>query len=111
MSKKPEILLRYILDSINQIEIYTFKITKAEFQKNLQIQDSVLRRLTIIGEAVKNLPETFRKKHKKTPWKQIAGMRDILIHEYFGVDMPMVWNTVKDAIPKFKKEVEKLLKP
>lgn len=69
----------------------------------------MIRRLEIIGEAVKNLPADFKKKKSSIPWQNIAGMRDFLIHEYFGVDLDLVWQTVKKDLPEFKKQILKLL--
>jgi len=69
-----------------------------------------VRSLEIIGEAVKNLPDEFREKHSEIPWKEIAGMRDKLIHEYFGVNYRMVWKTVLQEIPKLKEQVERIMK-
>lgn len=87
MSKDVKVYLDDILESISQIEKYTKKTTQSKFNKNMQLQDAVLRRLEIIGEAVKNIPENFRNLYLEIPWKKIAGMRDILIHEYSGVDL------------------------
>ncbi len=69
---------------------------------------AVIRQLEIIGEATKNIPDSLRKKHPNTPWKEIAGMRDVLIHTYFGADMEKVWNTVKDDLPKLKEDLKKI---
>ena len=77
--------------------------------KDIKSQDAVIRRLEIIGEAVKNLPADFKKKKSSIPWQNIAGMRDFLIHEYFGVDLDLVWQTVKKDLPEFKKQILKLL--
>lgn len=68
-----------------------------------------MRRLEIIGEAVKNLPIPFKKKHPEMPWKKIAGLRDILIHEYFGVNLVLVWKIINKNIPKLKQQIRKLL--
>lgn len=80
------------------------------FLKSVQVQDAVIRRLEIIGEAVKNIPAEFRKKHLEIPWSELARTRDKLIHGYFGVDLDAVWSTAKKDIPAFKKEVERILK-
>ncbi len=83
--KDPKIFLKHILESIEQIEKNTKSFSEDEFSNSITIQDAVVRRLEIIGEAVKNLPRSFRNKNTKIPWKKIAGMRDVLIHEYFVV--------------------------
>jgi uncharacterized protein with HEPN domain len=79
------------------------KTTEASFHKNRPLQDAIIRRLEIIGEAVKNLPPSFRDKHSSIPWKQMAGMRDILIHEYFDVDLSLTWRVAKQELPQIKK--------
>jgi len=68
-----------------------------------------VRSLEVIGEAVKNLPKEFRDSHPQVPWKRVAGMRDILIHEYFGVDYELVWNVVNKSIPILRQEIARLL--
>jgi len=68
-----------------------------------------LRRLEIIGEAVKNIPDDFRAKYPDIPWRQIAGMRDILIHAYFGVELRRVWKVVKEDLPELKLKILKIL--
>lgn len=87
MKKNPKVFLEHILESIDLIEQYSKGVTQAQFFKSRPVQDAIIRRLEIIGEAVKNLPSSFRAQNEGIPWKQIAGMRDILIHEYFDVDL------------------------
>jgi len=110
MKKEPKLLIEHILESITNIEQYVSGLELKDFMADQQKQDSVLRRLEIIGEAVKNLPESFKLKHRDIPWKQMAGMRDILIHDYFGVDMLQVWNTVCKELPPLKKTLEKIIR-
>ena len=90
MKKNLRIFLIHILDSINLIEDYTNDKTKEEFEDSLSLQDMTIRRLEIIGEAIKNLPQEFKNNYNNIPWKKISGLRDKLIHEYFGVDIDLI---------------------
>lgn len=109
MKKDPTIFLKHILESITAIESYTNKTNKNSFLKDKKIQDATIRRLEIIGEAVKNLPKEFTKKYKSVPWKKIARMRDKLIHKYFGVDLDLTYDIIKRELPKLKKDIKKIL--
>ena len=103
------VFLEDILESIEKIEEYTANVDEDEFYENTFIQDAVLRRLEIIGEAVKNIPNDFRAKYPDIPWRQIAGMRDILIHAYFGVNLRRVWKVIKEDLPELKLKILKIL--
>ena len=81
-----------------------------DFIENPVLTRAFVRSLEVVGEAVKNLSDEFRKKYPEIPWKEIAGMRDKLIHEYFGVNYRIVWKTVQQEIPKLKKQVEEIMK-
>jgi len=108
MVKDYKILISHILECIDKIEEYVKSITKEEFLRSTQIQDAVMRRVEIIGEAVKHIPEDVKVKYADIPWKRIAGMRDILIHEYFGVDLELTWKVAKVEILDLKKKIAKI---
>jgi len=109
MKKDPKIFLEHILESIEIIENHTKAVSKEKLFRNIIIQDAVIRRIEIIGEAVKNLPPDYKRKHPEIEWREIIGMRNKLIHEYFGVNLNVVWRTINKDIPQLKKQVSKLL--
>lgn len=104
------VYLNDIIESADLIEKYIKDISESEFYANFEKQDAVLHRIQIIGEAAKQVPEEYRLKWSHISWKEIAGMRDILVHEYFGVTLGMIWKVVIDDIPVLKNQVFKLLK-
>ncbi|MCX9082592.1 MAG: DUF86 domain-containing protein [Candidatus Methanoperedens sp.] len=107
--KDDAVFLKHILDSINQIEEYIDGMGFEDFIGCKLVQDGVVRQLEIIGEATKHLSPELREKYPKIPWEDIAGMRDKLIHHYFGVDLEVVWDTVEKDLPALKKKVKKIL--
>ena len=110
MSKRrPDVYLQDILESIGHIQRFLEGVSEDEFYKKVEKQDAVLRRLEIIGEAVKHLPEEIREDHPDIPWRQVAGMRDIIIHEYFGITLEMVWVVATEDILDLKAKVEEII--
>jgi uncharacterized protein with HEPN domain len=85
-------------------------MTYEEFIKDRKTLNAVVRSIEIIGEASKNIPETMKAKHKELPWKQMAGMKDKLIHAYFGVDVETLWKAVKENIPPLRQSIQQMLK-
>lgn len=108
--KDPRPYLDHIVESVNAIQEYTRDFSYQQFLDSRLIQDAVTRRIEIIGEAVKNLPASFREKYPNIPWKDIAGMRDKVIHKYFGVELAAVWKTVKEDIPNLEKDIPELIR-
>lgn len=107
--KEPIFFLKDINNSLNKIFHYTENISYDEFMNSDITKDAVERNFEIIGEAVKNLSEDFRNQYPQIPFKQVAGMRDKLIHDYFGIDYEILWKTIQDKLPQFKSEIEKLI--
>ena len=98
-----------ILDSARLAVEYLERISFEEFIKSTAIQDAVIRRIEIIGEAANRISEQSRNKNDHLPWTEMKGMRNLLIHEYDEIDLKEVWNTVKNDLPALLKEIEKIL--
>jgi len=98
-----------ILTSIEKIERYTGNVSFEEFCINEMAVDAVIRNFEIIGEAVKKIPEVIKNKYTDVDWKEATGFRDVLIHDYFGIDLEAVWDTLRKNIPYFKKSIIRVL--
>ena len=112
MSKEkrdPFLYVQDILDSIERIEEYSSSLKWEEFRKNNLVIDAIVRNFEIIGEAVKHIPKTIRDRYPDIEWREAAGFRDVLIHEYFGIDTEALWDTIKTNIPSFKKKIMAIL--
>ena len=109
MSKQPEEYLKHILDEIKFLISSSETLTEDKFMYNETLQRAYSRSLEIIGEAAKLLPKEFTEKYAVVDWSLMAGMRDKLIHHYFGVDYSIVWDVVKNEIPKLKIQIEQIL--
>ena len=109
MSKSPEEYLNHILDELNYLSDSSKNVSQEQFMHDMTLQRAFSRSLEIIGEAAKNLPQDFTKNRKEVEWKSIAGLRDRLIHQYFGVDYEIVWDVVKNEIPKLKRQISDIL--
>ena len=109
MNKRLSALLEEILASAQLVRTYTTSLSKEDFLASTQVQDAVLRRIEIVGEGVKSIPPEWKDAHSEIPWRQIARMRDILIHRYFSVDLEVVWQTATHDLPELEGQLSGLL--
>ena len=109
MTKDAFVYVHHMLDAVKAIEAYTKGMGREDFLKNKMIQDAVMRNLEIMGEAAKRVSKALRDAHPSVEWKKIAGMRDILIHEYLGVDQEKVWLVIENRLPVLKAELSRIL--
>jgi uncharacterized protein with HEPN domain len=102
--------IKDILISIQDVEEFTSGITFEDFLHDKKTIKAVIRSLEVLGEASKKIPDAVKTRYPRIPWKRMAGMRDKLIHEYFGVDLQIVWNVVKQELPPVKPAIEELVR-
>jgi uncharacterized protein with HEPN domain len=109
MVEDSTVFLRHILECITLLEQYTKGITEEDFLKDHRTQDAVVWRVQVIGEAARHINEEMRGRYPEIEWRKIIGMRNFLIHEYFGIDVKLVWRTVQTKIPELKRVIGSLL--
>ena len=109
MKRNHKLYLKDIIDSIKAIEEFIEGMSFEEFKDDDRTSSAVVRKLEIIGESTKQLPEEIKQKNPELPWKEMAGMRDRLIHSYFGIDYELVWKTITKRIPETKPLIKKIL--
>jgi uncharacterized protein with HEPN domain len=109
MKKDDTVYLRHIMDALELIRRYLAGISYDQFLQSHLLQDGVVRQLEIIGEAARNISDTFKSAHAELPWSKMVGVRNRLIHAYFEVNLPIVWDTVQMDIPSLRQQVERIL--
>lgn len=108
MIRDDTVYLAHMVDAAEQILLYTAELDYTTFAATRIVQDAVIRQFEIIGEAAKNLTQQFRSQNENIPWKDLAGFRDKLIHQYFGVDLATVWTSVEVDVPVLLSELQRL---
>jgi uncharacterized protein with HEPN domain len=110
MSRDYKVYLEDILDAIHKIRVYTGDISFSTFTADSKTFDAVVRNLEIIGEAARGVPELIRSKHPEVDWKRITGLRNILIHEYFGVDAEIIWDIAQSKLDILESATREMLR-
>ena len=111
MSLDPREYLRHMLAEAAFIGTATAELTYERFLEDPTLQRAVVRSLEIIGEAARKVPSDFKARHAIVEWRAMAGMRDRLIHDYFGVDYDLVWSVTQDDVPGLRRQLERILEP
>lgn len=107
MSKRePELYLQDILDSIGKVEKYTHGMSIEEFSKDEKTIDAVIRNFEVIGEAARHIPKEIMTKYPSVPWEKMSSMRNKVLHEYFGVDLEILWKTIQEDLPELNKQIK-----
>lgn len=104
-----KIRLQHTLEALETIEDYVKSADFVTFSENLMMQDACIRQLQVIGESCRNISPELREKHPEVPWSQIVGLRVIVIHQYFGVDIRIIWDVIQNDLPLFKLQVKRII--
>ena len=107
--KNDNLYIQDIVDSVEKIMDYTKGLSFEQFSSDQKTVDATIRNFEIIGEATKNLSDKTKSSYQDIPWKEMAGMRDKMIHDYSGVDLDIIWKTTKERLPELKKSLEEII--
>lgn len=110
MKKDDNVYLEHIAEAVGKIDEYLNEMNFEEFSASTIVIDAVIRQFEIIGEAANNVSGEFKQKYPSLPWVEMIGMRNQLIHEYFGVDLKVIWRTYKEDLPELKKQLKRKFK-
>ena len=109
MSSRPaKVLVEDILEAMEKIARYITDIDRDAFLKDERTADAVVRNLEIVGEAASRLPDNFKLQHENIPWRKIVGLRNRIVHEYFGVDLDIIWSILQNELPVFRASLQKI---
>ncbi len=109
MDRDLKVYLEDIVESLDIIKEYVKDKKEEDFLNNRQLQDAVIRRFEIVGEATKQIPDSFRNKYPEIPWRKMAGLRDVLIHNYSGVSIGRVWKMIMNDLNKTEKSISEII--
>ena len=107
-NRDPELLVEDILAAIRKVERYTTGMDWEGFRQDEKTTDAVVRNLEVVGEAVRRLPEDFIAQYPNVPWRQAAGLRNRIVHDYFGLDLEIIWEVIQHDLPKLRQQLENL---
>ena len=103
-----KLYLKDIKESLDKIEIYAKNVSEEQFKEDVKLQDAIIRRLEIIGEAVKNIPKSVRDINESIPWTELSNFKNLLIHSYFEISLNRIWRIVVKRVPYLKEELKKI---
>ena len=106
--RDPDLLVQDMLDATRKIEMYTDGLDHSAFLRDEKTADAVVRNLEVLGEAARQMPDDFTKRNPNVPWNQIAGLRNRIVHDYFGLDLEIIWQIIQHDLPPLKTQLQKL---
>lgn len=106
--RDPDLLVQDMLDSLRKIEFYTAGMDHSAFLGDAKTIDAVVRNLEVLGEAARQVPDDFASRHPDVPWRKVAGLRNRIVHDYFGLDLEIIWQIVRHDLPPLKARLEDL---